>query len=199
LKLLIKHMVSARCKKVVQEELNKLRLPFISIDLGSVEMRERVTLAQRETLRTSLLSSGLELMDNKEEIITEKIKKTIIELISESDDTSKIDFSGQISARLKQDYHYLSQLFCKVSGQNIQQFIAASKVDRVKYLLLRNEFTLTEISYQLHYSSVAHLCAQFKKITGFTPSRFRQMNGETEASVEPLRSTPNRQLSLVFE
>ena len=171
----IKYMVSLRCKMVVKEELKKLGLHYVNVDLGTVEILENITLAQKRELKKNLLRYGLELLDDKRNILIEKIKSLIIEMIHYSEEIPKVNYSEYISEKLDYDYTYLSNIFSEVKGITIQQFIIIHKIERVKELLLYDELNLTEISYQLHYSSVAHLSNQFKKITGLTPSYYKKI------------------------
>ncbi len=175
MKIYIKYMVSLRCKMVVKEELKKLGLHFIVVDLGEIEIMEDISEDQRENLKTALLDSGLELMDDKKAVLIEKVKSVIIEMVHYADELPKINYSDYISEKLKYDYTYLSNLFSEVKGITIQQFIIIHKIERVKELLLYDELNLTEISYKLHYSSVAHLSNQFKKITGLSPSYYKSL------------------------
>src|SRR4051812_42553931 len=166
-------MVSNRCKLAVKEELKKLGLHYIVVDLGEVEIMEDLTLEQQQQLQVGLLSSGLELMDDKKSMIIEKIKNVITEMIHHSDDLPRMNYSDFISEKLNYDYTYLSNIFSEIKGITIQQFIIFHKIERVKELLFYGEMNLTEISFKLHYSSVAHLSNQFKKITGLTPSEYK--------------------------
>lgn len=170
----------------VKEELNKFGLHFIVVDLGEVEIMEELSLLQREQLKESLLRCGLELMDDKKAILIEKIINAITEMIHYTDDALKINFSDYISKKLDYDYTYLSNLFSSVKGITIQQFIIIHKIEKAKELLLYDELNLTEISYKLHYSSVAHLSNQFKKITGLSPSRFKQLKNNGRIVIESL-------------
>lgn len=179
-------MVSLRCKLLVKQELENLGLPFISIDLGQVEMQENVTPEQREQLKTNLLQSGLELLDDKKSILIEKIKNVIIEMIHYSDELPKVNYSEYISEKLGYDYTYLANIFSEVKGITIQQFIIIHKIERVKELLLYDQLNLTEISYIMHYSSVAHLSNQFKKITGLTPSFYKKLKKKRDSNLEAL-------------
>lgn len=179
-------MVSNRCKMAVKEELKKLGLHFIVVDLGEVEIMEDLSTDQREQLKVSLLNCGLELMDDKKAILIEKINNVITEMIHHSDDALKMNYSDFISEKLDYDYTYLSNLFSEVKGITIQQFIIVHKIERVKELLLYDELNLTEISYKLHYSSVAHLSNQFKKITGLSPSQFKQLKGNRRSPIEEI-------------
>jgi YesN/AraC family two-component response regulator len=184
MKLYIKYMVSLRCKMVVKEELEKLGLQCLDVELGTVEIVEDITQNQHEQLKANLYRTGLELLDNKKNILIEKIKNVITEMIHYSDELPKMNYSGYISEKLCYDYTYLSNIFSEVRGITIQQFIMIHKIERVKELLLYNELNLTQISYKLHYSSVAHLSNQFKKVTGLTPSFYRQSKHKREGNLE---------------
>ncbi len=177
-------MVSLRCKMVVKEELKKLGLHFIVVDLGEIEIMEDISNDQREELKKALHDSGLELMDDKRAVLIEKIKNVIIEMIHYSDELPHINYSDYISQKLHYDYTYLSNLFSEVKGITIQQFIIIHKIERVKELLLYDELNLTEISYRMQYSSVAHLSNQFKKITGLSPSQFKQLKEKRQTIEE---------------
>lgn len=168
-------MVSLRCKMKVQQELNKLGINYSVLDLGMVELQNDITKKQREQLKTNLLKSGLELMDDKKSILIEKIKNAITSMIHNSDELPKVNYSDYISEKLGYDYTYLANSFSEVKGITIQQYIIIQKIEKVKELLLYNELNLTEISYKLHYSSAAHLSNQFKKITGLTPSYYKML------------------------
>ena len=157
---------------MVKEELHKLGLPYLGIDLGVVEMQEDITEQQRQRLKTNLLRSGLELLDDKKSILIEKIKNIIVEMIHYNEEIPVINFSHFLSEKLNYEYNYLSNLFSEVKGTTIEHYIISHKIERAKELLVYNELTLTEIAYKLHYSSVAHLSNQFKKVTGLTPSFF---------------------------
>ena len=186
MKLFIKYMVSARCITAVKDELRKLGLHFILVDLGEIDIMEDISEEQRELLKVGLINSGLELMDNKRAVLIEKIIKVIIEMIHHTNEIIKINFSEYLSEKLNHDYTYLSNIFSEVKGITIQQFIIIHKVERIKELLLYDELNLTEISYKLNYSSVAHLSNQFKKITGLSPSHFKQLKDRRRMPIEEL-------------
>ncbi|KAB7531775.1 AraC family transcriptional regulator [Flagellimonas olearia] len=179
-------MVSLRCKMVVKEELKKLGLHYVNVDLGTIEILEDITDLQREQLRESLMKYGLELLDDHRKIIIEKIKSVIIEMIHYSDELPKVNYSDYISEKLGYDYTYLANTFSEVKGITIQQFIIMNKIERIKELLLYDELNLTEISYLLHYSSVSHLSNQFKKITGLTPSYYKKLKKKRFKNLEDL-------------
>jgi AraC-like DNA-binding protein len=186
LKLFIKYMVSNRCKLAVKEELTKLGIHFIVVDMGEVEIMEDLTSEQTKALQAGLHSSGLELMDDKKSVLIEKIKNVITEMIHNSEDVPKVNYSDFISEKLNYDYTYLSNLFSEVKGITIQQFIIVHKIERAKELLFYGELNLTEISYKLHYSSVAHLSNQFKKITGLSPSAYKQLKDKHRTPIEEI-------------
>ena len=179
-------MVSLRCKMVVKQELQKLGLHYTNVDLGTVEILENISDNQKEQLRENLRTFGLDLLDNKRNIIIEKIKAVIIEMIHYSDELPKVNYSDYISEKLGYDYTYLANTFSEVKGITIQQFIIVNKIERVKELLIYEELNLTEISYMLHYSSVAHLSNQFKKVTGLTPTYFRGLKKKRLRNLEDL-------------
>ena len=184
MKLYIKYMVSLRCKMMVKEELKKLGLHYVIVDLGMVEILEDITQEQREQLKENLLKSGLELLDDKKSILVERIKNAIIEMIHYSEELPQVNYSDYISEKLNHNYTYLANVFSEVKGITIQQFIIIHKIERVKELILYDELNLTEISYKLHYSSVAHLSNQFKKITGLTPSFYKQLKQKRKDNLE---------------
>jgi AraC-like DNA-binding protein len=182
-------MISNRCKLAVKEELKKLGLHFVVVDLGEVEIMEEITPEQYQQLQRGLISAGLELMDDKRAVLIEKIMNVITEMIHHSEEMLKVNYSDYISEKLNYDYTYLSNLFSEVKGTTIQQFIIVHKIEKVKELLLYGELNLTEISYKMHYSSVAHLSNQFKKITGITPSDYKQLKDKRRKSIEEIGSS----------
>ncbi len=168
-------MVSLRCKLMVKQELKKLGLHYVIVELGMVEILENLTTEQQTLFKICLLNSGLELMEDKKIILIEDIKKVIIEMIRYSDDLPKLNYSQYISKKLNRDYAFLASSFSEIEGMTIEHYIINLKIERVKELVLFNENNLTEIAYLMHYSSVAHLSNQFKKVTGLTPSHFKQL------------------------
>ena len=186
MKLYIKYMVSLRCKMLVKSELEKLGLTCVSVDLGMVDVKEDVTDEQMEIFSKNLRKAGLELLDDKKNILVEKIKSVIVEMVHYSDELPKVNDSDYISEKLNYDYTYLSNTFSEVKGITIQQYIILHKIEKVKELLLYDELNLTEIAYKLHYSSVAHLSNQFKKITGLTPTYFKSLKEKRLKNLEDL-------------
>lgn len=179
-------MVSARCKMVVKEELKKLHLHFMVVDLGEVEIMENITLDQREQLKAALLDSGLELMDDKRAMLIEKIKNVIIEMVHHTSEAIKVNFSTYLSEKLNHDYTYLANLFSEVQGTTIEQFIISHKIERIKELIIYGELNITEIAWKMNYSSVAHLSNQFKKVTGLSPSHFKQLKDKRRSPIEDI-------------
>lgn len=176
--LFIKNMVCNRCIMVVQNELDKLGLDVKSIRLGEVVLEKEPADADKEQLREVLVSLGFELIDDKKSRIIEKIKTVIVELVHHQDNDVKTNLSAVLSAKLHHDYNYLSNLFSEVEGTTIEKYFIAQKIERVKELLVYDELSLSEIALRLNYSSVAYLSNQFKKVTGLTPSHFKQIKEE---------------------
>lgn len=179
-------MVSNRCKMAVKDELKKLGLHFIIVDLGEVEIMETISSEQRSDLKMHLLQLGLELMDDKKGVLIDKIKGVIIEMVHHSDEIVKINFSNYLSEKLSHDYTYMSNLFSEVQGTTIEQFIIAHKIERIKELMIYGELNITEIAWKMNYSSVAHLSNQFKKVTGLSPSHFRQLKDKRRSPLEDI-------------
>ncbi len=186
MKLYIKYMVSLRCKMIVTAELKKLGLCATAVDLGLVDIMKIPTQDQQRQLKDNLLRSGLELLDDKKSILIDRIKTVIIEMIHYSDELPKENYSDYISKKLTYDYTYLSNIFSEVKGTTIQHFIIVHKIEKVKELLLYDQLNLSEISYKLHYSSVAHLSNQFKMITGLSPSFFKKLGQKRAGNLEDL-------------
>jgi AraC-like DNA-binding protein len=171
---------------VVKDELTKLGLKYISVELGEVEVMDHISQVQHEHFKAALLRTGLELMDDRKSILIQKIKTAIIELVHYSDEPLAINLSAYLAEKLQHDYTYLTNLFSEVQGTTIEKFFISHKIERVKELLVYDELTLTEISYKMHYSSVAHLCTQFKKVTGLTPSHFKSLKNKRRSMLEDL-------------
>jgi AraC-like DNA-binding protein len=169
---------------VVKEELKKLGLHFIIVDMGVVDIMEEITPEQHEQIRIGLLKTGLELMEDKKAVLIERIKNAIIDMVYYKDELPRTNFSDYLSEKLKYDYTYLANLFSEVQGTTIEKFIIAHKIERVKELIIYDELNLTEIAWNMHYSSVAHLSNQFRKITGLTPSHFKKLKDKRRKAIE---------------
>ena len=179
-------MVSLRCKMMVKEELKKLGLHHVAVELGVIEILEDINQEQRNELKKNLLKSGLVLLDDSKSILIEKIKSVVTEMIHYSDEFPKVNYSDYISEKLGYDYTYLANTFSEVKGITLQHYIILHKIERVKELILYDELNLTEISYKLNYSSPAHLSNQFKKITGLTPSYYKKMKLKRYKNLEDM-------------
>jgi len=171
---------------MVKDELKKLGIRYSNISLGQVELPEDIDITQVEELRIALKQSGLELMDDKKSVLIEKIKDVIIEMVHYEDELPKVNFSEYLTEKLKYNYTYLANLFSETEGTTIEHFIIIHKIERVKELIIYDELNLTEIAWKLHYSSVAHLSNQFKKITGLTPSFFKSLKDKKRDNLENL-------------
>ena len=171
-------MVCNRCIMVVKNELDKLGLEARSVGLGEAVLDEEITGKQIKQLEAVLIPLGFELIDDKKIRIIEKIKSIIIELVHHQDNNSKTNLSEVLSSRLHHDYNYLSNLFSEIEGTTIEKYFIAQKIEKVKELLAYDELSLSQIAFQLNYSSVAYLSNQFKKVTGLTPSQFKQVRTE---------------------
>lgn len=168
-------MVCARCKMAVKSELTKLGLHYSVVELGEVEIMEDLSGEVLDQLNTALKKNGFELMDDKKSILVERIKTTIIELVHYTDEQIKVNLSDYLGEKLNHNYTYLSNLFSDLRGTTIEKFYLSHKIEKVKELLVYDELNLSEIANKMHYSSVAHLSNQFKKMTGLTPSHFKNL------------------------
>lgn len=168
----------------VQAIFDKIGLPCGVVELGEVEVYGSISSGQREQLSVELLKAGLELMDDKKAVLVEKIKKVIVEMVHYTDELPRTKNSDYISEKLHYDYTYLANLFSEAAGTTIEHYIIAHKIERVKELLLYDELNLTQISYKLNYSSVGHLSSQFKKVTGLTPTFFKQLKHKRRITLE---------------
>lgn len=186
MKLVIKYMVSIRCKMLVKAELERLHLKYTTVDLGEVNLVEDITIEQREQLNRALKKAGLELMDDKKAMLVEKIKNVIVEMIHYTEEAPLTKYSVFLSEKLNYDYTYLANLFSEVQGTTIEHFIIMHKIERVKELLVYDDLNLTEIADKLHYSSVGHLSNQFKKTTGLTPSHFKKLKNKRLRNLDNL-------------
>ena len=172
-------MVSQRCIALVKEELKKMNLPWVIIELGRVEFATQLSLDNMEELKLKLISAGLELHEHKKSMLNKKVKATVIEMISQSQTEDSIRYSSFISKKLGYKFSYLANIFSEENGISLQHYILLYKIEKIKELLLLNKLSISEISYKLNYSSIAHLCTQFKKVTGISPTLFRNLKRST--------------------
>ncbi len=186
MELSIRNMVCRRCLLVVRSELEKLGLHPVSVELGKVILEEDSIDEQRPELDANLRALGFEIIDDKKSKTIDKIKTLIIELIHNQDNNLNGNLSQYLSGQLMQDYNSLSNLFSEVTNTTIEKYFIAQKIERVKELLMYDELTLKEIAYKLNYSSVAYLSNQFRKITGFSPSYYKQLKNQKRKQIEDL-------------
>lgn len=186
MKLYIKNMVCGRCKMVVKSEFEKLGLHAISIELGEVELKENISESQKQELLYNLHTFGFDLIDDKKSRVIEKIKTLIIDLVHHKNNEISTNLSEYLSSNLNQDYNSLSNLFSEVESITIEKYFILQKIEKVKELIIYDELTLSQIAYFLNYSSVSHLSNQFKKVTGFSPSYFKQLKDRKRQQIEHL-------------
>lgn len=186
MKLHIQNMVSLRCKLMVKSELKKLSIDYKSIELGEVKLEKPISAELREKLKIELHKSGLELMHDKKAMLIEAIINHIVEMVHYSDEIPQVNFSTYLSKAMQQDYHKMAEVFSKTKGITIEHFIILHKVERIKELIIYDELNLSEISFKMHYSSVAHLSRQFKQVTGLTPSFFKSLSIRNRTNLEDI-------------
>lgn len=179
-------MVCIRCKMVVATELDRLGIQFSNLTIGEVDIKGNISDEVKGILDKNLRKSGLELMNDRKSQVIEKIKNVLIEMVHYSDEIEPVNFSEILSERLELDYTYLSNLFSEITGTTIQQFIIQHKIERAKELLVYDELNISEIAWKLNYSSVQHLSTQFKKITGLSPSHFKNLKKKRRKSINDL-------------
>lgn len=179
-------MVSLRCKMVVKAAAEELKIPYTTIELGFIEVNEKLSESVLEAFKKKLIIAGLEVLDDKKSILIEKIKNVVIEMVHYADEFPKVNFSNYLSEKLGYDYTYLSNLFTEVKGTTIQEYIIMHKIEKAKELIMYNEMSIADIAYTLNYSSAAHFSTQFKKVTGLTPSFFKKLKKQREADLEDL-------------
>lgn len=180
-------MVCSRCKMIVRSELEKLGLQPVSVELGEVELPGEIPGDKKQDIDNVLQVYGFNLIDDKRSRLIEKVKNLIVELVHHPEEEHlKINLSDHLSRELHHDYTYISNLFTQIEGTTIEKYYIAQKIERVKELLVYDELSLSEIAFQLHYSSVAHLSSQFKKVTGLTPSHFKQLGERKRRPLEEL-------------
>jgi AraC-like DNA-binding protein len=182
----VKNMVCVRCKMVVQSELAKLGLHPIKVELGEAVIQEDISAEYLAQLNMELQKSGLEILKDNKNILAEKIKTAIIQLVYEDDAKLKINLSDYLSDKLHYNYTYLNNVFYKTQGLSIEKYMIAQKIERVKELLAYNELNLTEIAFRMNYSSVAHLSNQFKKVTGMNATEYRLISYANRKAIDQI-------------
>jgi len=185
-KIYIKNMITARCKMAVKSELENIGVYDSTVELGEAEINGDLSTEQLDRLNIALKKTGLELIEDQKSILVEKIKAIIIDLVHFNDEQIKVNLSGYLSEKLDYNYTFMSNLFVEIKGTTIENFFLAHRIEKIKELLMYDELSLTQIALQLHYSSVAHLSSQFKKMTGFTPSQYKNLKVKRRESLESL-------------
>ncbi len=186
MKLYVKNMVCNRCKMVVESELQKLGYQLSSVELGEVDVEGEVSDLQKEGIKNHLQSLGFELIDDRKSRTIEKIKSLIIELIHHQDGHLRMNLSDYLSHHLSQEYSVLSNLFSEVEGKTIEKYYIHQKIEKVKELIIYDELSFSEIADRLNYSGVSHLSNQFKKVTGFTPTYFKQLKSRKRQQIDEI-------------
>jgi len=177
-------MACESCKIFVKEALEELDIPAVKIELGEIETKDDVTYEEKKKLNSKMKEAGLELLEKKQGVLIEKIRKEAINYVYKSDEKPEIKFSAVLSKKLNYSYTYLANFFSEVEATTIEQFVIALKIERIKELIIFGEHTFSEIAYKLHYSSVAHLSTQFKKVTGLTPSHFKALKKKRRTTIQ---------------
>lgn len=190
MKLYIKNMVSSRCVIVVKKYLDEIGIHYTNVSLGHVEINHTISGDQRIKLRAALLGAELELMEDKNIVLAEEVKKIIGEIISNTEDQINTDYVGYITNKLGYNYNYISNHFLEITGYSISQYILINRIEKVKEMLFLGNMSLSDIAWKLQYSSVAHLSSQFKKLTGYTPSQYKMLNGKKLVTLQNNGNTP---------
>ena len=184
MRLYIKYMVSNRCKIVVREKLETLGLLYDKVELGEVHLKNNITFDQLELLKYLLGNTGLEVIEDRIEVLIEKIKNVVIEMVHVDNEVINVNNSSFISEQLNHKYRYLAKIFSEKTGTTIEHYIIAQKIEKIKEYISYDELNLTQISIRLNYSSVAHLSYQFKKVTGLTPSYFKLLANKNRRALD---------------
>lgn len=184
MKIYVKNMACESCKFVVIRALEELDISPVKVELGEIETKEDVSDDEKRELNRKIKKAGLELLEKKQGVLIEKIRKVMIDYVSKSDEKPNVKFSVILSKELNHSYTYLANFFSEVEATTIEQFIIALKIERIKELIIFGELSLSEIAFKLHYSSVSHLSSQFKKITGLTPSHFKKLKEKRRITIQ---------------
>lgn len=186
MKLYVKNMACLSCKAFVKDALLEMDIHAVKVDLGEIETKEAVSDEEKQQLNKLIKKVGLELLESKQGVLIEKVRKIIVDYVYHSEEKEIINFSDLLSQKLNYSYSYLANFFSEVEATTIEQYVIALKIERIKELIIFGEDTLTEIADKLHYSSVAHLSAQFKKVTGLTPSHFKELKKKRRIAIQDL-------------
>lgn len=180
-------MVCDRCKMAIKDQLEKNGIGYTTIDLGEVELPDSPSREQLEKFSSDITQLGFEIIEDKTARIVSSIKGAVLEYVRDSTSKSrKLKFSSYLSDKLNKDYNYISNLFSELEGTTIEQYLIHQKIERVKELLVYDELNLSEVAHQLGYSSVQHLSTQFKKVTGLTPTHFKQVGVKKRTALDKI-------------
>lgn len=184
MKIYVKNMACESCKIVVKEALEELDVSPIKVELGEIEIKEELSNEEKKELNKKIKKAGLELLEKKQGVIIEKMRKVMVDYVYKSDEKPNIKFSALLSDELNHSYTYLANFFSEIEATTIEQYIIALKIERIKELIIFGEDTFSEIAHKLHYSSVSHLSSQFKKVTGLTPSHFKALKEKRRITIQ---------------
>ena len=186
MKIYVKNMACESCKIFVKEALDELHIKAVKVGLGEIETKGDISFDEKKELNSKLKKAGLEILEKKSGVLIEEIRKVIVDYVYKSDDKPNVKFSVLLSEKLNHDYGYLANFFSEVEATTIEQYLIALKVERIKELILFDELSLKQIAYKLKYSSVAHLSTQFKKVTGLTPTHFKELKNKRRITIQEL-------------
>lgn len=186
MKIYVKNMACNSCVIFVKDCLEELKIPIVKVELGEIETKEDVSDEKKMDLDNNIHKAGMELIEKKQGVLIEKIKKTMIDYVNNSDEKPDIKFSVLLSQKLNHSYTYLSNLFSEVEATTIEQYIIALKIERIKELIIFGDDNFSEIAHKLKYSSPAHLSTQFKKATGLTPSHFKALKEKRRITIQKI-------------
>ena len=186
MKIYIKNMACESCKVVVKNALEQLDLACVKIELGEIETLEDITDNQKQKLNVIIKKAGLELLEKKQGVLIEKIRKIIVDHVYGNEEKPSKKFSVLLSEQLGYSYAYLANFFSEVEATTIEQYLIALKIERIKELIILEELSFSQIANKLHYSSIAHFSHQFKKVTGLTPSHFKKLKEKRRSTIQQL-------------
>lgn len=186
MKIYVKNMACESCKIFVKDALDELGIPLVRVELGEIETKEDVSDDEKKKLNTKINEAGLELLEKKQGVLIEKIRKVVIDYVYNSDERPNVKFSVMLSQELNHNYTYLANFFSEVEATTIEQFMIALKIERIKELIIFGEDNIAQIAHKLNYSSAAHLSTQFKKITGLTPSHFKSLKEKRRITIQKI-------------
>lgn len=186
MKIYVKNMACESCKIFVRDSLEELGISLFKVELGEIETRYNLSDDEKEQLNSKIRTAGMELLEKKQGVLIEKIRKVMVDYVSNSENEPNVKFSDLLSKKLNHNYTYLSNLFSEVEVTTINQYIIALKIERIKELIIFGEDTFSEIAYKLNYSSSAHLSSQFKKETGLTLSHFKALKEKRRVTIQKI-------------